>query len=80
MKGTGARILLAFLVVGIVFPTLIIAFLTAWRLLLRFSSVASVPDLVLRIASIVGLAGGVAAAAWCCWLIWRRATAATKPE
>lgn len=71
-EGGGGRILMVFLLIGIVFPTLFIVFIYAWKLLMLLLSAISAPKIVLQIVLGVGVLGGLAASFWCCREIWRR--------
>jgi hypothetical protein len=71
-KGGGSRILMAYLLIGIVFPTLFIVVINVWKLPMLLLSAISAPKIVLEIVWGVGVLGGLAASFWCCREIWRR--------
>lgn len=70
-KRIGRTLLRTYLLIGIVFPTLIIAFVGGWRLLIVLLATAHVPVLALRIIALVAVVSSVAAAFWLCRKIWR---------
>ena len=61
-----------YLLVGIAFPALFIAFMYAWKLLVILLKKFSAPAIVCQVVLVLGGVASLAGAFWCCREIWRR--------
>jgi hypothetical protein len=71
-KSMGGKILLTYLIVGIVFPTLLTVFLNVWKLPMMLLTALHAPLIIRQIVSVIGIVMSIGGAFWCCREIWRR--------
>ncbi len=71
-KGVGSKILMVYLLIGIVLPTLFIVFINVWKLPMLLLSTISAPKIVFQVVWGFGVLVSIAASFWCCREIWRR--------
>jgi membrane associated rhomboid family serine protease len=61
-----------YLVIGILFPSLSIAFVYLWLVPMMLFKLLRLPPAIMWGAHIVGVVASLAAAFWCCREVWRR--------
>ena len=70
-KSFGRTVLLTYLIVGIIFPTLVIAFLYGWKLLMMLLMAIHSPPIILQGVWLLAVLSSLVGSFLCCRKIWR---------
>lgn len=70
-KSFGRTALLTYLLVGVIFPTLLIAFLYGWKLLMMLLVAIHSPAIILRGVWVLAILSSMVGSFLCCRKIWR---------